>query len=127
MRQRDLVGVLVSHRESIERAVFFEYVYNAPVGEVWYRKVCHAGKGGRVIERGGECCSDLCQEALRLLDSLALCDVLCDGDEVARLAQRRAHQRDRKVDPHDRAVLAKVALLSRVGLYLPGQQPAGAL
>ncbi len=49
-----------------------------------------------------------------LLQPLALGDVLEDRDRIGGPARRVALQRDRQIDPDQRAVLAEIALLQRV-------------
>src|SRR5215207_5674241 len=58
----------------------------------------------------------------RLLGALALGDVPYYGDHVLWSIRLISYQGDRQTDPDDRAILPYVALLYRVGLYLPVQE-----
>ena len=59
--------------------------------------------------------------AARMLQRLALADVLDDGDEEVRLAGAGADQRHRQAHPDDAAVLAHVALVHDVAIDLARQ------
>jgi hypothetical protein len=60
----------------------------------------------------------------RLLGLLAVVDVLDHVDEVLGCAVHVAHHGGHEVDPHERAVLADVALLRSIGVHLARLEPA---
>ena len=57
----------------------------------------------------------------------ALGDILDDGNKVSGFPRVLTQQRDGQVDPHDLPVFAVVALLHRVTIRLPGQEPFNVL
>src|SRR4029450_3071160 len=65
------------------------------------------------------CLPDLSES---LFGTLALGDVLDNGDEVLGFTPTLPHERNGEVDPDDRAVLLYVAFLHRVGLYISDQK-----
>src|SRR5918993_3759416 len=84
----------MSHCESLERAVFFEYNYNTPISKVRHRKTGNAGQRCPVIERGGRSRARLGQEALRLFGSLALGDVASDSRSSHNVPEGVFYRRD---------------------------------
>src|SRR5207248_582662 len=63
----------------------------------------------------------------RALALLALRDVLHDGNLVLRLALRAARERDRQVDPQQRAVLAQIAFFELYRAHVPGMHQGALL
>src|SRR5215204_3129329 len=108
--------VFVLNRQPLERTIFLDDVYRTPVGEAGHRKTCNAGQRSPVIERGGQCCSDLCQEALRLLPSFTFGYVVSDiAQGFPTVAEHSTHT---DLDVHQRAILAAELPLAHEPLLL---------
>src|SRR5829696_7573320 len=113
--------VFVLNRQPLERTVFLDDVYRTPVGEAGHRKTGYAGQRSSVIKRGGQCCSDLCQEALRLLPSFTFGYVVSDiAQDFPTVAEDGTNA---DLDVHQRAILAAKFPLAHGPLLLFQDEP----